>query len=108
MLKWIKTKGFKYSLVLIVILAAISLFAVFSWFRGSLSESILSTNYSFLEEATNQQAITIQTKLSGQWEQLTLYARIFENIPMADYAAVKEALNVTYGFGVGLQYMCYN
>ena len=99
MLKWIKTKGFKYSLVLIVILAAISLFAVFSWFRGSLSESILSTNYSFLEEATNQQAITIQTKLSGQWEQLTLYARIFENIPMTDYAAVKEALNVTYGFG---------
>ncbi len=99
MLKWLKNKGFKYSLVLIIILSVISLAAVFSWFRRNLLESILATNYSFLEEATNQQVITIQTKLSGQWEQLTLYARIFENIEMTDYAAVKEALNVTNGFG---------
>lgn len=97
--KWLKNKGFKYSPVLVVVLSVLSLTAVFTWFRRNLSESILETNYSFLEEATNQQVITIQTKLSGQWEQLTLYARIFENIDMTDYAAVKEALNVTNGFG---------
>lgn len=97
--KWLQSKGLKYSMILVIVLAVAALTLIFSWFQVGLSESILATNYSFLEEATDQQVITIQTKLSGQWQQLELYARIFENIDMSDYTAVKEALNVTNGFG---------
>lgn len=83
-----------------VVIAAVGfLTAAVIWFQDNLLESILETNYSFLEEATNQEVITVQTKLLGQRGQLTLYARIFENIDMDDYKAVKDALNVTNGFG---------
>lgn len=96
---WWQAKSFTYPLVLVVLLSALALAVTFSWFQRHLLESVLDTNYSFFREATNQQVITIQTKLSGQWQQLALYARIFENIQMSDYTAVKGALNVTDGFG---------
>lgn len=94
-----KKAVFRGGLIAVVIAAVGFLVAALVWFQDNLLESILETNYSFLKEVTNQEAITVQTKLSGQWEQLTLYARIFENIDMNDYKAVKDALNVTEGFG---------
>lgn len=73
--------------------------AGFYVFYVKLDGAVHKTNYSFMKEAANQQAISFNAKLDGQFNQLILYARSFENIDINDYTAVKTQLNVTKDFG---------
>lgn len=68
-------------------------------FYAKLRTAIQEINYSFMEEVANQQTISFKARLDGQFEQLKLYSRNFENIDMNDYTSVKKVLNVTNGSG---------
>lgn len=89
----------KLSFFTAIFLLLFLIIGVFFLFYIKLNSAIQEINYSFMQEVATQQSISFKAKLDGQFEQLKLYSRSFENIDMRDYTTVKKVLNVTNGVG---------
>lgn len=68
-------------------------------FKQKLHQRVYEINDIYLEETVTQQVISFNAKLMGQISQLQLFSRSFENVDLKDYNAIKEAINVSDGFG---------
>ncbi len=85
--------------VIAISLAIILLIIAVYIFKQKLHHTVYEINDIYLEETVTQQMISFNAKLMGQISQLQLFSRCFENVDLKDYNAIKEAINVSDGFG---------